>query len=324
MLSPGNGVGVFTTTSLAFGAGGSLNLPLNGPAAGTGYSQVVANGPIDLTGTTLVVPVANGFTPSNGTTFDVLVNNSGSAITGTSAGLAEGSTFLAAGQNIRISYHGGASGNDVVLTKVPAVPPPTVAAVQVNDGTNNQRSEVRSISVTFSGPVSFAGGNAAAAFQLQHVQTGTNVTLGSAVTTDAQGRTVVTLSFSGSETDPVSALHNGAASLADGRYQLTNLGSAVTDGSGQALDGAGTGTPGSNYVSPAETAPGTGLHLYRLFGDVSGDGVVDAIDLGQFRSTFNANTSQANYLSYLDADNNGVVDASDLGQFRPRFNANVF
>ena len=52
--------------------------------------------------------------------------------------------------------------------------------------------------------------------------------------------------------------------------------------------------------------------------------MVDATDLGQFRSTFNANQSQANYLSYLDADNSGAVDAIDLGQFRSRFNVNVF
>ena len=72
----------------------------------------------------------------------------------------------------------------------------------------------RSITVTFNGPVSFAGGNAsaAAAFQLQHVQTSGNVGLTAAVSTDSQGRTAVTLTFSGSETDPVSALNGGAAS----------------------------------------------------------------------------------------------------------------
>jgi hypothetical protein len=93
---------------------------------------------------------------------------------------------------------------------------------------------------------------------------------------------------------------------------------------GAALDGNNDGSLGGNYVSPTDTFQGSGLHLYRLFGDVSGDGVVDAIDLGQFRSTFNANSSQANYLAYLDADNSGAVDASDLGQFRNRFNLNVF
>jgi probable HAF family extracellular repeat protein len=200
--------------------------------------------------------------------------------------------------------------------------PPAVAGVQVNDG-SAQRSEVKSIAVTFSGPVTFSGGNAnaAAAFQLNHVQTGGNVILSAAVATDAQGRTVVTLGFAGAETDPVSARNGGIPSLADGRYTLTVFGAAVTGAGGLALAGGG---PNGNYVSPADTYGGTGLHLYRLFGDASGDGVVDATDLGQLRSTFNANSSLASYLAFLDADNSGAVDASDLGQFRARFNVNVF
>jgi hypothetical protein len=204
-------------------------------------------------------------------------------------------------------------------------PPSTVASLRVNDAAG-QRSEVRSLAVTFSGPVTFAGGNAnaAAAFQLKHVQTGNNVVLSAVITTDSLGRTVVTFGFSGSETDPVSGLNGGVPSLADGRYQLTILGNAVNGPGGIFLDGDGDGSPGGNYVSPTDTYQGSGLHLYRLFGDASGDGVVDATDLGQFRSTFNANTTNPFYLSFLDADNSGAVDASDLGQFRSRFNLNVF
>jgi hypothetical protein len=213
----------------------------------------------------------------------------------------------------------------VVLTKAPTAAPPTVANVQVNDG-SVQRSEVRSIAVTFSGPVNFTGGdaNAAAAFQLNHVQTGNNVALTAAVSTDAQNRTVVTLTFSGSETDPISALNGGIASLADGRYTLTITGSAVTGAGGVALDGAGNGTAGSNYVSLPDSYGGSGPHLYREYGDANGDGAVDAIDLGQFRSTYNSATGNANYLAYLDADNSGAIDAQDLGQFRSHYNLNVF
>jgi hypothetical protein len=258
-----------------------------------------------------------------GTAFDVLVNNSGSGVTGTFAGLPDGGTFSAGGQNFTISYHGGTSGNDVVLTKAPAAAPPTVTSVVVNDG-SAQRSEVRSIAVTFSGPVTFANGSAAGAFQLSHVQDGNNVALTANVTTDVQNRTVVTLSFSGAETDSVSALNGGAASLADGRYTLTILGSNVTGAGGVALDGAGNGTVGSNYVSPTDTYQGPGLHLYRLYGDANGDGTVDTFDLGQFRTAYNSGAGQANYLAFLDADNSGGIDTQDLGQFRSRYNLNVF
>jgi parallel beta-helix repeat protein len=209
--------------------------------------------------------------------------------------------------------------------------PITFAGIQVNDG-SAQRSEVRSLTVTFSGPVSFAGGNAAAAFQLQHVQTGDNVNLAAAVSTNGAGQTVVTLTFLPTnvngvdDTDPVSGQNGGQLSLADGRYQLTVLGSAVTDASlGWAFDGDGDGVPGGSYVTPAETsASPTGLHLYRLFGDATGDGIVDLSDLTAFRGAYNAGTGNAAYLSYLDADNSGAIDLTDLTEFRSRYNHSVF
>jgi hypothetical protein len=188
---------------------------------------------------------------------------------------------------------------------------------------------VRSITVTFSTAVSFAG-NAASAFQLTHVQDGLNVNnLAAAVSTNPAGQTVVALTFTttgnaASEVDAISAMNGGAASLADGRYQLTINAGLVTGSQGLLLDGDKNGTAGGNYVSPADTYGGSGLHLYRLFGDVNGDGVVDTTDLGLFRSTFNAGIGNPLYLSYLDADNSGAVDASDLSQFRSRFNANIF
>jgi hypothetical protein len=208
--------------------------------------------------------------------------------------------------------------------------PITVAGVQVNDG-SAQRSEVRSLTVTFSGPVSFAGGNVAAAFQLQHVQTGDTVNLAAAVSTNGAGQTVVTLTFLPTnvngvdDTDPISGQNGGALSLADGRYQLTVLGTAVTDAAlGWAFDGNGDGVPGGNYVTPTDTYSGTGLRLYRLFGDATGDGIVDLSDLTAFRSTLNAGTGNPAYLSYLDADNSGTVDLTDLTEFRNRFNHSVF
>jgi hypothetical protein len=203
--------------------------------------------------------------------------------------------------------------------------PTTVSGVTVNDG-SVQRSEVRSLTVTFSGPVTFAGGNATSAFQLTHDSDGINVGLATNVATNGSGQTVVTLTFSGSETDSVSGANGGQLSLADGRYSLTILSSNVTGSTGLALDGDGNGTAGGNYLSPNDSlGGGTGqLHLYRLFGDANGDGIVDQLDLGLFRSAFNARAGDPAYLSYLDADNSGVVDQLDLGQFRVRFNQNVF
>jgi VCBS repeat-containing protein len=206
--------------------------------------------------------------------------------------------------------------------------------VQVNDG-SAQRSEVRSLTIEFNGTATFAG-NVTDAFELAGVGALAgnygDVTLTPTVTavnglpaaTTVNGLTVVTLTFSGTAgIDAISALNGGAPSLADGRYQLSVFSSQVNV-NGQALDGDNDGMAGGDYVSPTDTFQGNGLHLYRLFGDVNGDGVVDATDVGQLKSTFNRNNTDPFYLSFLDADNSGAVDAQDIGQFKTRFNVNVF
>ena len=58
---------------------------------------------------------------------------------------------------------------------------------------------------------------------------------------------MVTLTFSGDQTDLDGALLSG-------RYALTVVGSAVTDSSGVPLDGLGTGTRnGTDYLGPIWT-----------------------------------------------------------------------
>jgi prepilin-type N-terminal cleavage/methylation domain-containing protein len=69
---------------------------------------------------------------------------------------------------------------------------------------------------------------------------------------------------------------------------------------------------------------GSGLHLFRLFGDATGDGVVDQSDLGYFRSAENSSIGSAEYLYYFDANNDGNIDQIDLLQFGSRFNMSVF
>ena len=100
---------------------------------------------------------------------------------------------------------------------------------------------------------------------------------------------------------------------------------------GAALDGDNDGNPGGNYVTPAETSYSpTGLHLYRLFGDVRATGATpERRDGGPERPGGVPERAQrepgdANYLAYLDANNDGHVDLTDLTEFRNRFNLSVF
>jgi hypothetical protein len=201
-----------------------------------------------------------------------------------------------------------------------------VADVRVNDGAA-QRSQVRSLTVVFSEPVALAGNP----FTLTRVGGGAVGLIVGGPTLDPRGRTAVTLTFAaGAETDPVSDDNGGLPSLRDGRYRLGVADGAVTGASGLALDGDANGAAGGAFLSPQDTAgsgAGRFFGLYRLFGDATGNGVVDLTDLGQFRSTFNQtgpNPPNAAFLSFFDADNNNTIDLSDLGQFRSRFNQNLF
>jgi hypothetical protein len=186
------------------------------------------------------------------------------------------------------------------------------------------------LTVTFSAPVAFANNDPAATFNLTRL-TGTGGTVGLAAVafTNAFGRTAVALTFTGTANiDPTSVLNGGQASLADGRYHLSFADGAVTDAAlGWAIDGDGNGVPAGGYNSADDTAgSGAGYHsgLFRLFGDATGDGAVDPVDLAALRTAFNATAGGPDYLDYFDADHSGGVDLIDLGQFRTRFNVTVF
>jgi hypothetical protein len=203
------------------------------------------------------------------------------------------------------------------------VPALTVAAIQVNDG-SVQRSEVWSIKVSFSAPVVLPA-NVATAFQLRRVTDAEDVSLWGIASGGSQGYTSVTLYFTGPLTDPVSGGNGVSPSLADGRYTLTVFADKVTGASGSLFDGNGDGTPGDNYISPTDTpAGGPGqYHLFRLFGDTTGDGVVDLNDLAAWRNAYNTAVGQSGYVPYLDANNDHSIDLTDLAQFRSRINHNV-
>jgi len=182
--------------------------------------------------------------------------------------------------------------------------PPTVSSLQINDG-SAQRSRVTSLTVTFNSVVSFAG-PVASAFTL--MRTGGGSVNFSATANVIGGVTVVTInSFSGTETD--------FGSLADGRYTLTALGSQI-NANGQPLDGNGDGTGGDDYVLASAPSPNPPTGIFRFFGDLDGDGDVDAANFLGFRSVF---VGIVPYDPALDFDGSGSVDAGDFLQLRNRF-----
>jgi DNA-binding beta-propeller fold protein YncE len=171
---------------------------------------------------------------------------------------------------------------------------PAVIGIRVNDG-SAQRSRVTDLTVTFATQVTFAS-TPAAAFTLTRVSDGAAVSL-TAMADVIGGVTVVTLNnFTGSETQ--------SGSLADGRYTLTALASQIS-ANGQQMT--------SNYTF------GDTDGLFRFFGDVNGDRVVNGFDFGFFKNAFGTQAGDANYLSFLDFNGDGVINGFDLGQFKTRF-----
>ena len=79
--------------------------------------MVESGGTISLGGATLDVSVVDSFMPSVGNAFTMIHNETGSAISGTFDGLAQGATFEAGGAYFTINYNGGGN-KDVTLTDV--------------------------------------------------------------------------------------------------------------------------------------------------------------------------------------------------------------
>ena len=113
----------FTVASLTLESGSTFDEEIGGTAPGTGgaggYDQTVveSGGAISLGGATLDISLVDSFTPSVGNAFTIINNETGSPVSGTFAGLAEGATFEADNTWFQISYDAGAS-NDVTVTDV--------------------------------------------------------------------------------------------------------------------------------------------------------------------------------------------------------------
>jgi autotransporter-associated beta strand protein len=141
-LSPGNSPGILTIWgTLTLSGAATMNMQLNGPAAGSGYDQVVQivqNGTSTAStvlGTTATLNLSLGFAPAHGSVFWLIRNENmlgtANSTTGAFAGLPQGATvplgvFGGVTYTGTISYTGdyptnnpsAGSGNDVVIYNV--------------------------------------------------------------------------------------------------------------------------------------------------------------------------------------------------------------
>jgi len=138
-LHPGGSPGILASGSLTMSPGFSFDVSLDGPAAGSGYSQLDVTGAVDLGGATLGATL--GYAPawySGGGPPDLLYiikNDGADPVTGQFAGLAQMSEFdllyNGTAYKAKISYQGDydagtlAGGNDVVV----ALPEPATLSL---------------------------------------------------------------------------------------------------------------------------------------------------------------------------------------------------
>jgi autotransporter-associated beta strand protein len=113
-IAPGDGgntSGILSTGAVTLASGANFVVHINGPTAGSEYSQLhVQTGGATITGSHLVLKIGAGLTV--GQTFKILNKSATGAITGT---FAQGSSIASGGYTFSVNYAGG-DGNDIVLT----------------------------------------------------------------------------------------------------------------------------------------------------------------------------------------------------------------
>jgi autotransporter-associated beta strand protein len=300
-LTPG-GPAQLTTGQLNFGATGSYNVALDGTVPGTGYDQVIvtSSSGVNLSSSP-ALNVTLGYTPAPGDALTIIKNQGGGSVTGTFNNLAEGSLVTVGSQSFTISYVGGASGHDIVLTTATA---PAITTQPMNQTINAGGT------TTFTAT---ASGNPTPTVQWQ-VNTGSGFTNlsdggvygGSATTTlSIRGATAA---MNGYQYDAV--FTNSVGSLTTNSANLTvNVPIAVTsvvvnqdfipvNGASMSggvatleTDGNSGFTAGNQIVVGGFTGAQTGFNGTYTIATVSGDQITyeDSNTVNVTTTTFNAN-----------------------------------
>jgi hypothetical protein len=200
----------------------TLETQLGGSPAGGQFGQLVATGGATTLDGTLRVPLVNGFTPLVGDQFTVLADPGSSPVTGIFAGLPEGATFISAGYQFQITYAGGASHQDVILT-VTKVATTTSVTSSANPSNLGQ-------SVTFTATVgAIPAGALAPTGSVQFQVDGVN--LGSAVPLTGNSASITTAALTGG-LHTITALYSGDAYSQPSSANLTQNVVAVTASAG--------------------------------------------------------------------------------------------
>jgi subtilase family serine protease len=287
-----------------------LTLPAPGAAGSLGANTALAI--VTLPVVTSVAP-ATGPT-AGGTTVTIAGLNFTAASTVAFGGTAAASFTVDSGTSITAVAPAGTDGTVDITVTTPVgtsatssadqytyLPPIAVSSVVINADnpalSGPQRSMVDSIVFTFNHAVTLGSG----AFTIAlHAGVTVNGAAGQTVGTvptltwaSPDGGVTWVVTFSGAGVS--------GGSIADGVYDITLNASAVTDAANQMLSGDRVDT------------------FYRLFGDVDGNGRVNATDYSAFVGTFGLRSGQTGFLAAFDVDADGRVNSTDYNAFVDNF-----
>ena len=262
-------VGTLTTGSLTLG--GTLSLDLLNSSS---FDQIIAPS-ATLTGTTLSLNIGTIVASDKYTILKL-----GSAATTTFNGLIEGQMFSISGVQFQISYMGGATHTDVVLTALTSGSGASLVSTALNTGNTYinstlqplQHSMVESVVYSFSSAVNLSVSN----FSIIGIH-GTTIVPTLAVTPNGTN-TVWTVTFTGAGVNPTTN------SIGDGEYELALSAGAIS----------------STY------------DFFRLLGDMDGTGLVNIADFNTLVGTFLRATNDPAYLGAADLDGDGAVGIADI------------
>ncbi|HWE97915.1 MAG TPA: dockerin type I domain-containing protein [Tepidisphaeraceae bacterium] len=264
----------------------TLAVQISGP---TSFGQLVATGTATVGGA-LQATLGAGYDPAAGQTFAVVT---GSSITGSFSSFSGGTT--PGGLPLLLNY----STTSATISINPL--PLSCLGTQIDDG-NRQRSLVRSLTFSFSSPVTLAAG----AITLARLNTGGSGTNDGSTPTDASAALGTPTTSDGGLTWVVPIVTTSAfssfGSLTDGIYTATVHAALATDAFNQHLSGG----------DQTKT-------FHRLFGDLNGDQRVNAVDYGMFTAAFGSTSTKANYVVYFDLNHDGRINAIDYGLFAADF-----
>jgi hypothetical protein len=173
-----------TDTTLAF--------DLDGPSNSSNF--IVTGGTINLNDAALSTAVVDGYTPGQGDVITLIHNDTGSAISGTFLGLAQGANTTIGGVVYTISYTGGSDGRDVTLTAPGTAPNPDILSHTITTSTHG-----KTIAASVDAVDTSAGGTADLTYTWTtiHAPTGAKATKFSANGTNAASSIIAAFSKDG-------------------------------------------------------------------------------------------------------------------------------